>query len=368
VQALVGGTETRLDVFGAVINVETLTGARLGILSLRLGVGGTRLDAIRIKETALCKGTRGVASRTHRGAAQRARLRPAPRAVTLHDVFQNVAIKGKLGQEAVRVRWGKLEHVGEHRLGDIGQRDLAIVDARGWLRGTIYHLRVEEAVRVALGWVLVGGTRWPPHPNVVDGALEVTKEGTPALWRRAAHKDLRQTRLEQHVFLEVERLELVPRTHVLAVDKEEGLRDNHCRIRASRRVLTRRPKRQGNVVPGAQERGVERPPRLDKLFAVAGREHKLDVIARISALHVPPQSWHSARVRVKENGFRLAHAHDEQPGINPQHIHHHDVVTPARQYDLEHIVFAIKLSHIVTRSKALLARCVHDPDLVAGHR
>jgi len=98
VQALVGGTETRLDVFGAVINVETLTGARLGILSLRLGVGGTRLDAIRIKETALCKGTRGVASRTHRGAAQRARLRPAPRAVTLHDVFQNVTIKGKLGQ------------------------------------------------------------------------------------------------------------------------------------------------------------------------------------------------------------------------------------------------------------------------------
>ena len=127
-----------------------------------------------------------------------------------------------------------MEHVGEHRLGDIGQRDLAIVDARGWLRGAIYHLRVEEAVRVALAWVLVGGTRWPPHPNVVDGALEVAEEGASALWRCAAHKDLRQTRLEQHVFLEVERLELVPCTHVLAVDKKEGLRDNHCRIRPSR--------------------------------------------------------------------------------------------------------------------------------------
>ena len=38
VQALVFRTQARLNVFGAVIHVETLASARLGILGLRLGV------------------------------------------------------------------------------------------------------------------------------------------------------------------------------------------------------------------------------------------------------------------------------------------------------------------------------------------
>ena len=155
------------------------------------------------------------------------------------------------------------------------------------------------------------GTRWPPHSNVVDGALEVAEARALALGRRATYEDLRQARLKHEVFLEVDGRKVIAARNVLAVDKHERLCDNHSRIRARSRILPRRPQGQGNVVPGTQKRGAQRPPRLDDFFSVAGREDEFDVIARIGAFHVPPQSRDGARVGVEENGLDLARTHDE---------------------------------------------------------
>ena len=101
------------------------------------------------------------------------------------------------------------------------------MNARRGLPCAVNHLRVQEAVGVALCRVPFLSAGWPPDANVVESSLEVAELGALALGGGASHIDGAEARLKHEVLFQVERLEGVACADVPAVEEEERLRDDN---------------------------------------------------------------------------------------------------------------------------------------------